>query len=120
MQKDYTTKQQIDKYKRFQIGKRSQSVSQPISSYRPKQVPPPLPKIIQSTNSDQSDADDRDLLPSFTNLKFWTIIGTELKKSFLSSNWLKKVEQFALSCDDEYRFMFDEILEMQFDLQFKF
>lgn len=69
------------------------------------------PQILKCTNQDKTE--QQDLLPNFKNLKFWKVISTDVQKSFLKAEFIKKPERdFKLSHIDDFKFMFDETLEI--------
>ena len=106
-------RKQIEKYRKYKIGKRSQSVNSApqISVFKPKPTQAPPPKILKLNNLGERE-ESENVLQNFNNLQFWTIIGTELKKTLLESKWLKRVDLFKISSDEDFKFMFDEILEI--------
>ena len=59
-------------------------------------------------------------MPNYKSLKFWKIISTDIQKSFLKLGMIKIPQKdFKLSKIDDFKFMFDETLEIQYDIFFK-
>ncbi len=76
------------------------------------------PQILKCTYKSKTEEPNQP--PNFKNLKFWKIISTDVQKSFLKAEFIKKPEKnFRLSHIDEFEFMFDETLEVQHDIIFK-
>ena len=75
------------------------------------------PVILECNNSSASDISQ---FPNYKSLKFWKIISTDVQKSFLKLGMIKIPQKdFKLSHIDDFKFMFDETLEIQYDIFFK-